>query len=307
MFCCSIELRPDGNHHPPVHGMNRIDHRFRVRETGLVKFVASPRVLRPMVPVEHDVVDRNPALTETLQRTEHLCLRIVFFTTLPISHRPLRHNLRLAGQRAVTADDIIHIIARHKIIVQLPGHFAPPRLLAQLFRSDWRKHTQTGIRNGPVGNPLHPQRHTLACFQIYRELITVWIPCSTPTFGHNRLAVYIYLCISRIIKDEIENSALRRFDDPLIGYFRAIEGKLLWQIHHLGHVFTAQMLKVQGILTTHQSLCTRFSRRNVGTCNRTLLTVLVIQLEHLTQLRIIVRIPETTKRITVKQHAIVFV
>ena len=66
MFCCSIELRPDGNHHPPVHGMNRIDHRFRIREMCLVELMASPCVFRPVAPVEHNVVYRNFPVTETV-------------------------------------------------------------------------------------------------------------------------------------------------------------------------------------------------------------------------------------------------
>ena len=216
MFCCSIELRPDGNHHPPVHGMNRIDHRFRIREMCLVELMASPCVFRPVAPVEHNVVYRNFPVTETFQRTQHFILRLVTLPALPIAHRPFRHDGRLACQGTVTADYIIHIITGDKIIVQLRSHFTPPRLVALLFRVNRTEHTQPGIRNRSVRIPFHLQRHTLSGLQIHGELIAVRIPCRAPALRNHQFVVDIHFGIACIIEDELEFPALRRLNLPFI-------------------------------------------------------------------------------------------
>ena len=233
MFGCRIEFRPYGNHHPSVHGVNRIYHCFRIGETCLVELVASPSVFGPVVPVKHDVVNRNPAVAEPFQGTQHFGLRIVFLTALPIPHRPFRHNRRLARQRTVAADDLVHIVTRDKIIIQLLRHFAPPRLLALFFRVYRTVYTKSGIRYGSVGNPFHFERHTLSGFQIDRELIAVRVPRRTPTFRHYQFIIDIHLCITGIVQDELEFSAFRRFDRTFIRHLRTIKRKIFRQVWHL--------------------------------------------------------------------------
>ena len=155
MFCRRIEFRPYRNHHPPMHGMNGIDHLLRIRETQFVKLMTSPCVFRPMIPVEHNIVNRNPAVTETFQRSQHILLCVIFLTALPISHRPFWHNRRFPRQCTITADHFIHVIAGHEIIVQLRSHLTPPRLFALFFRVNRAQHAQSRIRNGAIGDPLH--------------------------------------------------------------------------------------------------------------------------------------------------------
>ena len=67
----NIEFRPYGNHHPTMHGMNRIDHCLRVRETFLIEFMTTPCIFRPMVPVKNDIIDRNLPVAETFQGSQH--------------------------------------------------------------------------------------------------------------------------------------------------------------------------------------------------------------------------------------------
>ena len=67
----NIELRPYGNHHPTMHGMNGIDHCLRIGETFLIELMTSPRIFRPMQPVEHDIINRNIPVAETFQGPQH--------------------------------------------------------------------------------------------------------------------------------------------------------------------------------------------------------------------------------------------
>ena len=145
MFGRGIELRPYGNHHPPVHSVNRIHHRFWIRKTCLIKLMTSPSVFRPMVPVEHNIIYWNPTVAKSFQRTQYLGLCTIFFTALPISHCPFRHNRRLTGQGTVPTDDLVHIITGNEIIIQLLGHFTPPRLLTLLFRIYRTIHAESRI------------------------------------------------------------------------------------------------------------------------------------------------------------------
>ena len=72
-------------------------------------------------------------------------------------------------------------------------------------------------------------------------------------------------------------------------------------------VASDQMLKIKRVLPADQCSGTRFRSGDISTCYRSLFSVLVIQLEHIPQLGIIVRIAETAERIAVKKHAVIFV
>ena len=60
MLSRHIELGPHGNHYTAVHGMDRVHHPLGVGKTFRVEFMASPRILLPVQPVDDDVVDGNP-------------------------------------------------------------------------------------------------------------------------------------------------------------------------------------------------------------------------------------------------------
>ena len=204
MFSACIELRPYGNHQTPVHGMYGIDHALRVRKTLSVKLMAAPFILFPMQPVNDNVIDRNPTLTELFQSRKHFFLRIIFLTTLPITHRPFRHNLRLPCQRTITTDHVIHVFAINKVIVYLILHFAPPGQFILLILRDRCQHSKPTIRNSSIRLPINLNGNTFACLQLYSELITVRIPRCTPTLRHHQLIVYINFCITGIIQNETE-------------------------------------------------------------------------------------------------------
>ena len=134
MLCIDIELRPHRYHHASSEVMDRIHHRLRIREPCRVEFMASPGILFPMAPVHHDIIYRYIPLSEALQSLDHLGRCLVSFTALPVSHGPFRHDLGLSGQRAVSADDFIHIFSGYEVPVHLLSHLAPPLMLCLLDR-----------------------------------------------------------------------------------------------------------------------------------------------------------------------------
>ena len=211
MFGSNIKLRPYRDHHTGMHSMDGINHCFRVRKTSFIKLMTSPGILRPMIPIQYDIIQWNFTITETFQCSQHFLLCIILLTTLPETHCPFRHNGRLSGQRTITANHVVHIPTSHKIIIELLGHFTPPRLLPLFFRINRCQCTQSAIRLSAIRLPLDFQRHTLSCFQMSSKLITIRIPCSPPTFRHYRLIVQIDLNISRIIKNKLKLSRLSRF------------------------------------------------------------------------------------------------
>ena len=88
--------------------------------------MSAPIILSPMAPVHDDVVNRDVSLTEAFKSLNHLGRSLVTLTALPVSHRPLRHDLRLSGKGTVTADDLVHIVAGDEVPVHLLAHLAPP-------------------------------------------------------------------------------------------------------------------------------------------------------------------------------------
>src|SRR3546814_9898050 len=67
-----IEFGPDRNHHVAVQSVDLIDHRLGVGEAGLVEIVAAPRILGPVEPVLHDIIDRDAALPVFAHHVEQL-------------------------------------------------------------------------------------------------------------------------------------------------------------------------------------------------------------------------------------------
>ena len=180
-----VEFRPDGNHHPPVHGVDGIDHRLRIGETRLVELVATPSVLGPVIPVEDDVVDRNLPVAEALERTEHLVLRVVFLAALPVAHSPLGHDRRLAREGAVAGDNVVHVVPCDEVIIQLLRHLAPPRLFGLLLGSDGLHDAEAGVGDAAVGLPFDLEGDTLARLEVDGKLIAVGVPRRAPTLGDN--------------------------------------------------------------------------------------------------------------------------
>ena len=126
IICYSvIEFRPYGDHESSIHGMHAVQHSLRIRITRSLKSMISPAVQFPIVPVLHDIIYRNMAVTESLERRLYLLTTLVAFTTLPEAERPFRIHLCLPGKSAIAGDYLVKIITGYKIIVQVFRHFIP--------------------------------------------------------------------------------------------------------------------------------------------------------------------------------------
>ena len=228
MFRSHIEFRPNGNHHLGIQGMNRIYHSFRIRETSFVELMTTPGIFRPVAPVEHNIINGNLTFTEFLQSIQYFFLRLITFAALPVSHRPLRHDLWFSGQSTISTDYLVHILTINKIIIDFILHFSPPRLFVLFFSRYRRQCTQTAIGYIAIRNPFNFQWNTFTGFQIYGKLITVCIPSRTPTFGNHQFTINIYLHISCIIEDKTEPTTLHRLNFSFIRHLRTHERKSFW-------------------------------------------------------------------------------
>ena len=232
--------------------------------------MSAPVILSPVAPIHHDIVDRNISLTETLESLDHLCGCLVAFTALPVSHRPLRHDLSLSCQCAVAADHLIHIVAGDEIPIHLLAHLAPPRMLCLLYRINNIIYAETAIRNASVRSPINAYRSLLPCLETYCELVCIRIPSCSPTLRNNNLTTYCYSSITSIIEDELIISCCRSLDEALILHLRTEELEILRKIDNLFHCRSHEMLEIKLRFLTYQCLTISWS---VCTCQDTLLAI----------------------------------
>ena len=96
-----VELRPYADHEAAAHLVHIVEHLLRIGIARGLEGVVAPRVELPVVPVLHDVVDRNLTLAELSQRLLDFSLRLVALAALPETEHPLGINGSLACQRAI--------------------------------------------------------------------------------------------------------------------------------------------------------------------------------------------------------------
>ena len=203
VFCVAIELGPYGDHEAAVHPMHAVEHRLWVREAGGLKLVAAPLILRPVVPVLHDIVNGNVTASELSQRADNLILRLIALPTLPEAQHPLGIERGLARQRAVTADDLVEIVARNEVVVHILSHLAPDAQLFTLCLTARLSHTQAAAGLTAIRTPLDAQLHTLPLLQLTVELIAIRIPGSAPTLSHDLLPIDIHSDVAGIVENEL--------------------------------------------------------------------------------------------------------
>ncbi len=284
--------------------MNRVDHAFGVGETVAVKLVATPRIFLPVEPVDDDVVDGDVATAKFGESREHLFLGVVLFAALPVAHHPFGHDGGFAGESAVTLDDIVHVVAIYKVIVDLRLHFAPPAHLHLLLVAAWRVGAQTAVGYGAVGLPLDLDGHTLSGLEIDAEFVGIGVPGSAPALGDYFLAVDGYGDVARVVEYELVFARLGGFDVAFIFHMAARVVEILREIDHMLELLAYEMLEVDGVLALHY-LRSVGPLGSVGACQRAFLAILVINLEHLAELAVGLGVAEAAQRIAVPEDAVV--
>ena len=189
MLRVGIEFRPYGNHEASAHGVERIQHPFRVRISAAVELMAAPLVVLPIPPVLHDVVHRNTFLPHFCQCPEYILLRSIALAALPVAHCPFRHYLGLSGDGAVAADYFVNAVSGNDIIVDLSQHLAPPvHPLLHVLRNR-AKHPQSAVGYISVRLPFYSERYAFPRFKSCLEFPSVRVPCGAPYLWSHRLSV----------------------------------------------------------------------------------------------------------------------
>ncbi len=134
VLVAGVELGPDRDHEARVAVVDRLHPAVGVGEARGVEAVRAPRVLRPVEPVLHDVVEGDAAGAEAVHRVEALLLRLVALPALPEAEGPPRHHRRLAGEAPVAGDHVVEGRAVGEVVVDAVAHLRPEGRRALLRR-----------------------------------------------------------------------------------------------------------------------------------------------------------------------------
>jgi len=197
-----------------VEAVDAVDHGLGIGKPGGVEFVRAPGLLGPVKPVEDDVVEGDVPLAVLFDHPQQLIAGFVAFAALPIAHGPLGHDLRFPGEGAVAADHLIHVIPPDKVVIDLVAHLRPEGEGFLFFLRAGTQGFQPDIGDPSVGFPFQSDRITITGFQFTGKFVGVGVPGGAPPFGHHQLPVYPHFRITGIVKLEMEQPALLRFDLP---------------------------------------------------------------------------------------------
>ena len=179
-----------------MHGVYAVKHRLWIRITRRLKLMTAPLILRPVVPVLYDVVNRDMALTELSQVVLNLARGRIALTTLPEAKHPLRIERSLTCQRAIATNHLVEVLSGDEVVVHILRHLTPDRELFALFLVTWFRNAQTAVGLTAVRTPLDTELHLLAFLEFAAELIGIRIPSRAPTLRHNLLAIDVNLDIA---------------------------------------------------------------------------------------------------------------
>ena len=257
--------------------------------------MASPLVLLPVMPVLDDVVNRNLPLAELRKRAHELVLRGIALAALPEAEGPLRIQRGLAGEGAVAADDLVIVVARHEVEVQLGLEFRPEAQALLLLHALGHGDLQAEVGNTAVGLPEHLDGLALADLEMDLVAEAVRVPGRTPAAGHHFFSTDLGALETGVILGEIVITGHRSLEFSLIFHESALE-------RQLGQVADPALVTiVQGLLPLDELVS---AGRMVGSRQRAFHTVLVIELEHVAQVLIRLGVAPTAPGVGVEQKAV---
>ena len=186
-----------------MHGMYTVEHSLWIGIARSLKLMAAPLVLRPVVPVLYDIINRNMTLAELSQCFLYLTRSLVALTTLPEAQHPFRIEGCLTCQCTITRNHLVEVLTGNKVVVHITSHLTPDAQLTTLFLTTRLCHTKTTIGLAAIRFPLDTQLSLLAFCQLGGKLIGIGVPGCTPTLRNNLLAVDIHLHVTRIVKNKL--------------------------------------------------------------------------------------------------------
>ena len=105
--------------------MHVVEHLLRIRITRGFELMRTPLILGPVVPVLHDIVDRDMTLTELREGTLYLLGCLITLATLPEAQHPLGIEGGLTCQRTIAGNHLVEILASDEVIVHILSHLTP--------------------------------------------------------------------------------------------------------------------------------------------------------------------------------------
>ena len=296
--------------------MDAVNHALRVRIARSLERMVAPGVEFPVVPVLYDIVAGNTPTAKLTERLRNFIGSLIALTALPEAQHPLRVDRSLARQRAITADDLVGIATGYEVIIHVTSHLAPD---AEPVLSTIRpRHAQAAVTGATVGLPLNTQRITVTGTQELPKLIGVRIPGRAPSLGHHLFATDKHLDITSIVEHEVVEiismmtALFLRFDESLIDHARAIQIEACRQVLDTSGLSSSGQfgggrtveLVVDGILVANDGLALTVG---IGAGQVAFPTLLVIELEDVSQLLVFLRIAPATIAVAVPQQTIISV
>ena len=289
-------------------GMDGVNHALGISEAKGVEGKCAPRVWAPVVPVHDDVVDRQLAITEALEGIENLALTLIALAALPEAEKPLRHDLRLAGEGAIALDNLITVVACDEVVVKLLHHLAPETEFGLLLGKDGSQGTKSAIGFTTIGGPFETELVALASLHTNGELAGIGVPgcapdglvaldtCALHVLGIDVAVVDVDPLIAAVVMTEVVFAGHTRHNLALEGHLCLVE-RVFWQV--LGR---SEVLEIDAVLTTYECL---LARCGIGTSKCTSYPILVVEVEEFGQLAIILGVAKAHQRIAINKHAIV--
>ena len=302
-----------------MHGMYTVEHSLWIGIARSLKLMAAPLVLRPVVPVLYDIINRNMTLAELSQCFLYLTRSLVALTTLPEAQHPLRIEGCLTCQCTITRNHVVEVLTGNEVVVHITSHLTPDAQLTTLFLTTRLCHTKTTIGLAAIRFPLDTQLSLLAFCQLGGKLIGIGVPGCTPTFRNDLLAVDIHLHVTRIVKNKLIELLLAfalatalRLDKAFVGDIGTLQVKTFGEILDAAIVCLNGYLRggretifiIDGIFVTNQFLAILI---NIGTCQMTFFSLLVVKFESTIQLKIVIGITKTAVAVGIPQDTIVLI
>ena len=271
MLGFQIKFRPHRNHNVRMLIVHFVNHALGIGKTRRIKFMTAPLVFFPIKPILNNIIDRNAALSEFRERFQQLILRFVPFAALPKTHCPFWHDLRFSRKFTVIGNHTIHIVARHKIIIDLISHLGIKRDIFLHIRINRRKRFQSDIRHASVGNPLQLEVVFFTGLHIDLKFGYRRIPCRPPSIGH-QLIIDPNFRITGIVEKKTINTVFERFEIALPRNFGIIE------IHPIREIFNRfKIFIIDRAFVSHDKYVIGYAIIDVSSRQSTLLAIGIVK------------------------------
>ncbi len=218
-----------------MHGVDRVEHGLRVSIARGLEVMRTPLVVSPIVPVLHDVIHRDVVVAEIFDGGEDVVLCAITLAALPEAHDPLGHDLALAREGAISADDVVHVLTLDEIVVLLAANLAPQGKFVLLLVRHRRQRAQCAIALASVRLPVDVELNLLTLLEVELELAAVRVPSRAPNLREELLVVHEDSGVAGVVDEETVSTRLLRLQVTVKVNVSAHQREALGQVLPVGH------------------------------------------------------------------------